>query len=175
MGINTNSIIKEYDSKKEIYKKLSEEVQYRLQERINEHKIKIHEISPRIKDINSFLDKIRRKKIDDPFKNVHDLLGIRVVCLFLPDLKEISDIVKNEFDVFEEDDKINDVELNIFGYMSIHLKTKLKHNLERKKRDIDDIPFEIQIRTIAQDAWASISHYLDYKGENIIPKELTVC
>ena len=32
--------------------------------------------------------------------------------------------------------------------------------------------FEIQIRTITQDAWASISHYLDYKNEISIADEL---
>ena len=29
------------------------------------------------------------------------------------------------------------------------------------------MPFEIQVRTIAQDAWDSVSHYLDYKNNSI--------
>jgi hypothetical protein len=32
--------------------------------------------------------------------------------------------------------------------------------------------FEIQVRTIAMDAWANVSHYLEYKTEEDIPKEL---
>ncbi|MBI4489516.1 MAG: hypothetical protein HY694_10565 [Deltaproteobacteria bacterium] len=39
-------------------------------------------------------------------------------------------------------------------------------------RGCSAVPFEIQIRTIAQDAWASISHYLDYKKESDIPAQL---
>jgi len=172
MKIDTASIIKEYDAKKEAYKKLGEEIKYILQKKISEHNIKVHEIVARPKDVNSFLDKIRRKNISNPFEDIHDLVRARVVCLFLSDLKEICDIAKNEFDVFEEDDKINDDELNIFGYMCIHLKARLKHSPEERTKDIEGIPFEIQIRTISQDAWASISHYLDYKKESLIPRQL---
>jgi putative GTP pyrophosphokinase len=32
--------------------------------------------------------------------------------------------------------------------------------------------FEIQVRTLAMDAWSTISHYLDYKTKADIPKEL---
>jgi putative GTP pyrophosphokinase len=34
------------------------------------------------------------------------------------------------------------------------------------------IPFEIQVRTILMDAWANVSHYLDYKKDSSIPSEL---
>jgi hypothetical protein len=34
------------------------------------------------------------------------------------------------------------------------------------------IRFEIQVRTIAMDAWAAASHYLDYKTDVDVPKEL---
>jgi len=72
------------------------------------------------------------------------------------------------------DPKINSSELNVFGYMSLHLKCKIKNTQLDPKADktIKNIPFEIQIRTIAQDAWASISHHLDYKKDSTIPEEL---
>ncbi len=38
--------------------------------------------------------------------------------------------------------------------------------------NIKDIQFEIQVRTLAMDAWATISHYLDYKSSSDVPKEL---
>ncbi len=173
MKLDTSSIIKEYDSRQEAYKKLGEQAKYLLHGQIEKHKIKIHDINYRIKKINSLLDKIRNKNIVDPFKNIHDLVGIRVVCLLLSDLNDIRKIVKDEFDVIKEDDKIDDAEPNIFGYMSIHVEAKLKHSSENNAdNSTEDMIFEIQIRTIAQDAWASICHYLDYKKENVIPKEL---
>src|SRR5947208_10717429 len=37
---------------------------------------------------------------------------------------------------------------------------------------ISGMPFEVQVRTILMDAWANVSHYLDYKGEADVPKPL---
>jgi putative GTP pyrophosphokinase len=57
--------------------------------------------------------------------------------------------------------------------MSVHhiVRFGSKHKGERYD-NIKNIPFEIQVRTIAMDAWANISHYLDYKTEQDIPTEL---
>ncbi len=171
MKVDTKLILKQYDDKLKDYENLTETVNYELVKNIKS--IKTHTISSRIKEVSSLLDKIRRKNIDNPFENIHDIVGFRVVCLFLSDLEEIGNIIRREFDVFEEDDKVNDTELNIFGYMSLHLKAKLKITFESPYgEEIKEIPFEIQVRTIAQDAWAAISHYLDYKKKSVIPDQV---
>jgi len=163
----------EYDRKAADFKFLIDTVKFILQKEISRNKIKIHSFTDRIKPFNSFLDKIRRKNITDPFKDIHDLVGLRIVCLFFPDLAILGDFIKKKFDVFEEDDKIEPSELDIFGYMSLHYKAKLKvESSSQELRAILSIPFEIQVRTIAQDAWASISHYLDYKQETFLPAQL---
>jgi len=57
--------------------------------------------------------------------------------------------------------------------MSLYLKAKLKTtDITLLGEEIKKIPFEIQVRTIAQDAWAAISHYLDYKKKSVIPDQL---
>ncbi|GBD98205.1 GTP pyrophosphokinase YjbM [bacterium BMS3Abin07] len=169
MKIDTKSIIKQYDSNLEKYKVLVKTVDLLLRTSIAKKRIKIHSVTNRIKEVDSLLDKMRRKKIPDPFDEIHDLVGFRVVCLFLSDLDELKNLFKAEFDVFDEDDKIKDEELNIFGYMSVHLKARLKPS-DFFEISIDktilNLPFEIQIITIAQEAWASISHYLDYKKDS---------
>lgn len=173
MRIDTNSILKQYDANLQNYNKLAEFVEYELIKTIKKQGIKTHTVSSRIKEPDSLLAKVRRKKIKKPFEQLHDLVGFRIVCLFLPDLEEIGRIIHEKFEVFEEDDKVNDSELNIFGYMSLHLKCRIKSQVDTNGEEkIKEIPFEIQIRTIAQDAWASISHYLDYKKESVIPKQL---
>lgn len=175
MKIDTNAIIKQYDSNLDKYKLLVKTVDDILRLSITRKRIKIHSVTNRIKEINSLLDKMRRKKILNPFDEIHDLVGFRVVCLFLSDLNELKNLFKTEFEIFAEDDKIKDKELNIFGYMSVHLKARLKpSDFFKASTDsaIINMPFEIQIRTIAQEAWASISHYLDYKKENDISDDL---
>ena len=173
MKIDTNSIMAQYEANRQSFEDLADTVQYSLTKKIKKQGIKTHSINYRVKTLSSLLDKIRRKNIERPFEQIHDLVGLRVVCLFLADLEEIGSIIREEFEVFEEDDKIHNTEIDIFGYMSLHLKAKLKSSYEPfHEEGIKKISFEIQVRTIAQDAWASISHYLDYKKKSIISEQL---
>jgi len=169
--LNREQLQNEYDSKIELFNQLINTVKFCISQEIQNHKIKIHSFNHRIKGFDSFVDKIRRKGIKEPFQEIMDVVGLRIVCLFHSDVKNIGAIVKKNFEIIEEDDKINSEDVNIFGYMSLKYKAKLK-DVQSDYKDIKDIPFEIQIITIAQDAWASISHYLDYKNESKIPLHL---
>lgn len=173
MKLDISRLREDYDGKAAEFNFLIETVKFSIQQEIKRNKIKIHSFTHRIKTFDSFLDKIRRKNITDPFKEIHDLVGLRIVCLFSPDLTILRDIIQKEFDIFEEDNKVENSELDIFGYMSLHYKAKLKvESSSQGLNSIQETPFEIQVRTIAQDAWASISHYLDYKQESFLPAEL---
>jgi len=169
MAIDKRAIIKEYDKRIVRYSELAKYLDKYLRRLVKQNKIKIHSITFRIKTLDSFLDKLQRKQFTNPFEQMHDIIGFRIVCLFLSDIEVIGNFIKEEFDVFEEDNKIFDTEFSLFGYMSLHLKVRLKSTDNEK---FTNIPFEIQVRTIAQDAWASISHYLDYKKKIDIPEEL---
>ncbi|MDH4203696.1 MAG: RelA/SpoT domain-containing protein [Phycisphaerae bacterium] len=133
---------------------------------MNRSGIEYHEISSRIKGFDSVLDKIQRKGITNPFEEIHDVVGLRVVCLFRSDLDRIEWVIANLFDIIR-----NDPSKDIFGYTGWHFTVKLKG-----ASHIHTNPFEIQIRTISQDAWDSVSHYLFYKKncnfeENSIEEE----
>lgn len=152
---------------------LKEEALYILNNEILKSKIKINKIESRVKSLDSLLGKVERKKIKHSILEISDIVGIRLVCLFLSDISTIKDIINCKFDVLEEDDKINGQAQNEFGYMSYHYIVKMKDEYcGPRYDDIKDIKFEIQIRTMAMDAWANISHYLDYKTDKDIPAEL---
>ena len=166
-------LFSEFDKKRDSFKNLADEAKKLLYKEFSRKRIKIHLIFSRVKEFDSFCDKIRRKKYTDPINEVKDIVGLRVVCLFLSDIPNILDGAKNIFEILEEENKIDSNPENEFGYMGMHLVAKLKNqnsdpNLENSK----DILFEIQIRTIAQDAWAAISHILDYKQKSQIAPEL---
>lgn len=152
---------------------LEEEANFILNDAIQKLGIKINKIESRIKKLNSLIQKAERKEIIGSIQEIKDIVGIRIVCLFLSDINDIKEIVKRVFIVVEEDDKINGEILNEFGYMSLHYIVKMKEEYVGPRYDgIKDIEFEIQIRTMAMDSWANISHYLDYKTEKDIPDEL---
>ncbi len=165
--MDTARLRTEYEGKAETFERLRDVAKFVLTEEIKRKKIKIHSIPARIKSFNSFLkkaqdlEKKQGKEIKDPFTEIRDIIGLRVVCLFLDDLQKIADIIKTRFEVIEEENVIGDTGADIFKYYLPQFKVKLKDTSTHYK----DIPFEIQVRTIAQDAWASISHCLAYKQE----------
>lgn len=163
----------EYLIKIEQFKRLNKVAQITLNEAINKNKIKINSLKSRIKTWNSILSKVDRKEDNEnSFSQINDILGFRIICLFNSDLHHIHILINQNFEVLEFDDKISEGE-NLFGYMSHHYLVKLKSNFEGPIYEgIKDLVFEVQVRTITMDAWANISHYLEYKRENDTPKEL---
>ncbi len=140
---------------------------------LSQQKIKFHFVGGRVKDFDSFRDKILRKEFSDPFNEVLDLVGVRIVCLFRPEVEKVATVIKDAFTVLEVDNQMEGISPDNFGYMALHLKAKLKASqIEPSLESVNNVPFEVQIRTIAQDAWAAISHHLDYKKESDIPEKL---
>jgi putative GTP pyrophosphokinase len=135
--------------------------------------IKTHSVTSRVKDRASFLEKVERKGYMDPFSESPDLVGARVVCLFIEDLPALKRLADQWFEILEEEDKVEESAPDTFGYMSHHYVCRLKQEHTGPRYDqIKNIRFELQCRTILQDAWANVSHYLAYKGESSIPDEL---
>lgn len=57
--------------------------------------------------------------------------------------------------------------------MSLHFITEMKKEYSGPRYDdLRGTPFEIQVRTILMDAWANVSHYLDYKSDEDVPTGL---
>ena len=67
--------------------------------------IKVDSVTGRVKSLQSVLEKMKRT--GKTFEQLNDLLGLRVVCLFRSQIKEIAQIVGKEFQVVTElvDDK----------------------------------------------------------------------
>lgn len=129
--------------------------------------------------ITKFKDKYQKRleeeKIDYKIKDhITDLIGLRIICLYDSDIIKIKKILEDNFEVLGVTDKIKDIDSteSSFGYKSLHLDLKLdkkRRNLPENKR-YADIQFEVQIRTIIQDAWSVLDHKIKYKKN--LPLEL---
>jgi ppGpp synthetase/RelA/SpoT-type nucleotidyltranferase len=170
--MDNNNLKNRYQSHIKLLEKLRVTAKYPLSREISRKNIKIHSLEHRIKTFDSFLDKMKRQKTKEPFREIQDLLGLRIVCLFRSDLHSICTIIRDIFNVIEEDNKIDNIAASIFGYMGIHFIVKLKNVSRKDQKSIGDLPFEVQIRTIGQHTWASISEYLYYKQEANVPPHL---
>jgi ppGpp synthetase/RelA/SpoT-type nucleotidyltranferase len=151
--------------------KLKEEAEFILDHSIRTNTIKIHSIESRIKTIDSFLTKCRERDYKDPFEEIRDILGLRVICLFRSDLSRVDEAIKTAFEVTKVDDKVS--QGDGFGYMSVHYFCKIPASHTGPRYEgIKDSEFEVQVRTLCMNAWAVVSHYLDYKGDWDVPAEL---
>jgi ppGpp synthetase/RelA/SpoT-type nucleotidyltranferase len=167
------SFEKEFNKRVRQFAEIKDEAEHSLRKKLDAAKIKFHSIPSRVKELDSCLAKIEKNQIEKPFDQMHDFVGLRVICLFLSDIPKIEELIKKIFVVIKSDNKVEGGDNTSFGYMSVHhiVRFGSKHTGERYD-GIKNIPFEIQVRTIAMDAWANISHYLDYKTEQDIPAEL---
>lgn len=165
--------IKQFIEQRTDYEQLCIEVAYILSKRVETADVEVAVITHRAKTLNSFLEKIRRKKYGDPFSEVEDFAGVRVVCLYVSDLPKIEGVIQKEFDVVEKVDKFREKAPDQFGYGAIHYVVRLgRKNLGARYDDLKTLKCEVQIRTVLQDAWAIIDHHLVYKRESDIPSQI---
>lgn len=99
--------------------------------------------------------------------NIHDVAGVRIVCSFLSDIKQIENIIKSDEDIIikNREDYITNPKPS--GYRSLHLNVLIPIQQVNQKEYVE---VEIQIRTIAMDMWASLEHKICYKQDKILPK-----
>ena len=130
--------------------------------------------------VDECIGKFERKYADEAQGNFHikdyvtDLLGIRVICIYESDILRVREIIKNNFLVIDVTDKSNALEThdNQFGYKGLHLDVKLSETRLQlpEYKSFRDLKFEIQVRSIVQDAWSEVDHKLKYKKR--IPGDL---
>lgn len=132
----------------------------------------INSICMRVKSYESTIDKLERKRraitLDNTFQTINDLAGIRIVCLFLDDVYEISQYIASLecVNILKVKDFIKKPKQS--GYQSLHLI------VEVSGKSYLDYPMkiEIQIRTVAMNFWSVLEYQLQYKKKNKEMKSL---
>jgi putative GTP pyrophosphokinase len=134
----------------------------------------------RIKSEKSMKEKLQRKglpvTLEAALNEVHDAVGIRIVCQFVDDVYRMAEMLKKQEDIqiVKEKDFIQNPKPN--GYRSYHIIVKIPVHLPEYSRELYA---EIQIRTIAMDCWAALEHELKYKqtipNQELLQKELKRC
>ncbi|WP_164911905.1 hypothetical protein [Mycobacteroides franklinii] len=162
-----------YRQSEDVHKRLRDEVEFTLEAALKDAEIKVHAIPVRVKTLPSFLEKIQRKDYPNPLDDMGDIVAGRVVCLFIEDIPKVEKLIRRTFDVIGYEDKAKAASPEIWHYASVHFDCKLRDAHKGPRYDpLKDRRFELQVRTILQDAWAAVDHHLAYKGEESIPNEL---
>ena len=153
---------------------------------LNEEFAHIHKYNPiehvksRIKEPQSIVKKLKRQghevTLENMLKYIKDIAGVRIICSFTSDIYRIADMLAQQADlkVLELTDYLSQPKVS--GYRSYHMLVTVPVYLSD---GVVDTKVEIQIRTIAQDFWASLEHKIYYKfegnGPAFISQELRDC
>ena len=167
------AILEGFKTAQPFYERLRDEIEFILNKQLGDAKIPIHAIEKRIKAFDSLIKKAEREELTDPLNQLNDILGFRIICLFLSDIDRIFGLLRKNFKILEVDDKRFTKGETVFGYLSFHVIANLPSSHKGPRYDgLKSLRFEIQVRTISMHAWAIISHYLDYKTPHAVPSEL---
>lgn len=131
----------------------------------------IESVRVRVKTINSILDKAKRMglSLNDIGNSMHDIAGVRITCQFVEDIYTVVSLLKNrkDIDIIYERDYIATPKPS--GYRSYHLHGF--YYLETID-GTSKVRFEVQIRTMAMNFWATIEHSLSYKYQEEMPLQI---
>ncbi|GFE56236.1 GTP pyrophosphokinase family protein [Geobacter sp. AOG1] len=136
----------------------------------------ITKIEGRVKEKEECIKKFHRKyqgKLEtdeQPYEIkdfISDLIGIRIVCLYEDQIPVVSEVLQRHFKTLDVTDKILAVESteDSFGYKGLHLDLALNDEMASQPKYLPcaDQPFEVQIRSLIQDAWSVLDHKIKYK------------
>lgn len=132
-------------------------------------------LESRIKAWPSICDKIERARSPiETLADIKDLIGVRIILLYRPDIERTLELLRSEFVIEAEEKKGMDEDADGFGYQSVHAIVRLGPDTNGLAVDNCGTPLraEVQIRTLAQHIWAAASHDLQYKKERGVPKPL---
>ncbi len=158
----------EYETRRCAYEEVLQHISQRLNPVLRE--MGLHPtIKVRVKSFRSFFEKFI-KKLRQGFTpetaQITDILGLRIVCPFMEDIRKAENLVRDWFILLEEDHKGSSQGINQFGYETVHFLAALPAEFAASlPEDCPPIPIEIQVRTILQDAWAEVEHELIYKAK----------
>ena len=184
-------ILISFFKQKEKYEKLAEYIVHLIRDDPSSPKESLHTITYRIKDNARLIEKIEEenKHLGDgaaPItqknfqERVGDLLGIRLICLRLSDIKRVEAYLgllaeekilrfirkpdhKRSFVLpVDPGEAIPEgLDLRYSGYSSIHYQVKLGEN-SGATDELKGLQVEFQLRTILEEAWGEIDHKYRY-------------
>ncbi|MDT4323493.1 GTP pyrophosphokinase [Klebsiella aerogenes] len=139
-------------------------------------------VEHRLKKDNSLIDKAfyRLKQYANPYTEIEDKVGARFVVMLVSEISDISGIIlkaakEGVWDAVQCRDFITERNASptIFTYQSDHFIIRSKNRLEHNSIEINEnIPCEVQVRTLLQHAYAELTHDVIYKRKTIVKPEI---
>lgn len=138
--------------------------------------VEVTKIEGRLKDKDECIKKFQLKyqnklEVDEtPYEikdYITDLIGIRIVCLYEDQIAVVAELLKSHFKIIDVSDKISAIESteDLLGYKGLHMDLAPRETITSltKYQESANPSFEVQIRSLIQDAWSVLDHRIKYK------------
>ena len=173
---HTEMILEEYRAQLPVIKKMETFVAERLRSCFEENHLRIGVIETRIKTEESLRNKLELKGYKyHSINDVTDVLGVRIITFFSDEVDLVSAHVEQLFDIDWENsvDKRKTLEIDRFGYMSLHYICRIPESMYKDPEMplLNEIRFELQMRSVLQHMWANMYHDMGYKTDVEAPIE----
>jgi ppGpp synthetase/RelA/SpoT-type nucleotidyltranferase len=166
----------EFAAARPMYEEFCRRVEALIHDLLASAQIDVVQLESRTKSVDGFREKFERKKLAqgaDPFEEIHDLVGVRVITYYLEDVPRVVELLEEHFEVDHENsvNKLDALPSDQFGYLSLHYVVQLNDDRGSltEWQAYSGLKAEIQVRTVLQHAWAAVSHKLDYKAAKDAP------
>jgi ppGpp synthetase/RelA/SpoT-type nucleotidyltranferase len=176
LDMHCEMILDEYRERLPVLNKIREVVHDILQRTLEENDMAVTAIEGRVKTEKSLAGKLELKgskyrTLDD----ITDIVGMRIITFFSDEVDKIAALVERMFEIDWDNsvDKRKMLEIDRFGYMSLHYICRIPKTLYEDPQQplINQMRFELQMRTALQHVWANMQHDTGYKSEVEIPME----
>ncbi len=176
LDMHCEMILDEYRERLPLFERIKNLIIEQLRACLDENHIVVAGLEARIKTEKSLTGKLELKgykyrTIDD----ITDILGARIITFFSDEVDQIAALVERMFEIDWDNsvDKRKMLEIDRFGYMSLHYICRIPKTLYEDPQQplLNEIRFELQMRTALQHVWANMQHDTGYKSEVEIPLE----
>jgi Uncharacterized protein conserved in bacteria len=176
LDMHCTLLIEDYREKLPVYRLLQQVVMEKLDELVKQAGIELNSMESRIKGEASLAGKLERKGSKyQSITDITDIFGSRIITFYNEDVDRIASMAENLFDIDWPNsiDKRKMHQFDSFGYNSLHYICRLPKSLyyDEQHPELNEIPFELQMRTALQHVWSAIQHDIGYKSEIETPIE----
>lgn len=175
LDMHGEMILEEYREYLPMFSEMTEVISQKIDQTLAASGLVVASVEHRIKTEKSLVGKLELKgsKYQDIF-SITDIVGFRVITFYGDDVDKAASMLEKYFEIDWENsvDKRKLHEIDSFGYLSLHYICRIPEKTYTSKEwpQLNDVRFEVQMRTMLQHAWANMNHDTGYKSGVEVPK-----
>jgi len=176
LDMHCEMILEEFREAQSLFERMKGVILDRLRNCLDENHIIVAGLEARIKTEQSLAGKLELKGYKyRTLNDITDILGVRIITFYNDEVDVISALVEQMFEIDWENsvDKRKMLEIDRFGYMSLHYICRIPESMfhDEAMPELNQIRFELQMRSTLQHVWANMYHDMGYKSDVEIPVE----